>query len=78
MSAPLMRTAIVYLSAYSPELQPAERLCPLTNEIVANSSPTSLDELKALLIVRCQQLMKQHDFISDLTCYHWWPKTRTA
>ena len=29
----------LFLPAYSPELQPAERLCPLTNEVVANHSP---------------------------------------
>ncbi len=44
--------------------------------IVANTSPSSLDELEALLVLRCQELMKQHDLISGLTCYHWWPKTR--
>ncbi|WP_287245117.1 MULTISPECIES: transposase [unclassified Okeania] len=31
----------IYLPAKSPELQPAERLWPLTNEVVANSSPLS-------------------------------------
>ncbi|WP_016876072.1 IS630 family transposase [Chlorogloeopsis fritschii] len=69
---------LIYLPAYSPELQPAERLWPLANEIVANHSPSSLDELEALLVLRCQQLIKQHDFISGLTCYYWWPKTRAA
>jgi hypothetical protein len=68
---------LIYLPAYSPELQPAERLWPLTNEVVANSSPQSLDELEELLVYRCQQLMKQHDLIHGLTCYHWWPKTRS-
>jgi hypothetical protein len=69
---------LIYLPAYSPELQPAERLWPLTNEVVANSSPQSLDELEELLVYRCQQLMKQHDLIHGLTCYHWWPKTRSS
>jgi hypothetical protein len=32
---------LIYLPAYSPELQPAERLWPLTNEVVANFSPVS-------------------------------------
>ncbi|MBD2499480.1 helix-turn-helix domain-containing protein [Anabaena azotica FACHB-119] len=69
---------IIYLPAYSPELQPAERLWPLANEIVANHSPSSLDELEALLVLGCQELMKQHNLISGLTCYHWWPRTREA
>nr|WP_287286836.1 transposase [Okeania sp. SIO2B9] len=58
---------LIYLPAKSPELQPAERLWPLTNEVVANSSPLSLDELEELLVFRCQQLMKQHDLIQGLT-----------
>jgi hypothetical protein len=66
------------LSAYSPELQPAERLRLLTNEVVANFSPASLDELEELLVDRCQVLMKQHDLIQGLTCYYWWSKTRVA
>lgn len=69
---------LIDLPAYSPELQPAERLWPLTNEIVANHSPESLDELEELLVYRCQELMKQQDLIQGLTCYHWWPKTRAA
>ena len=46
-----------FLPAYSPELQPAERLWPLTNEIIANQTPQSLDELEELLILRCQKLL---------------------
>jgi hypothetical protein len=32
---------LYFLPAYSPELQPAERLWPLTNEVLANHSPRS-------------------------------------
>jgi transposase len=69
---------LIYLPPYSPELQPAERLWPLTNEVVANFSPACLDQLEELLVYRCQELMKQHDLIQGLTCYYWWPKTRAA
>lgn len=41
---------LIDLPAYSPELQPGERLSPLTNEVVANSFPPSLDELEELLV----------------------------
>ena len=68
---------LYFLPPHSPELQPAERLWPLTNEIVANFSPKSLSELENFLIFRCQQLLKQQDLISGLTCFHWWPLTRT-
>jgi hypothetical protein len=33
------------LPAYSPELQPGERLWPLVDEVVANNTPQDLNEL---------------------------------
>ena len=67
---------LYFLPSHSPELQPAERLWPLTNEVIANNNPHNLKELEELLIVRCRQLLQQQDLISGLTCYHWWPMTR--
>lgn len=67
-----------FLPPYSPELQPAERLWPLSNEIVANWSPSSIAELEELLMLRCQKLLQQQDLIKGLTCYHWWPLTRAS
>ena len=67
---------LYFLPSHSPELQPAERLWPLTNEVIANDSPHSLKELEELLIVRCRKLLQQQDLVSGLTCYHWWPTTR--
>ena len=69
---------LFFLPAYSPELQPAERLWPLTNEVVANRICQTIAEVEDLLVFRCRQLLKQHNLISGLTCYHWWPTTRTA
>ena len=40
---------LYFLPPHSPELQPAERLWPLTNETVANSSPQSIDEGRKFL-----------------------------
>lgn len=65
---------LIFLPAYSPELQPAERLWLLTNEPVANRSFQTLDQLQATLVARCQQLLKRPEFIRGLTCYHWWAK----
>ena len=75
---------LYFLPSHSPELyakryplgQPAERLWPLTNEVIANYSPHNLKELEELLIVRCRKLLQQPDLVSGLTCYHWWPLTR--
>lgn len=62
------------LPPLSPELQPAERLWPLTNEPIANQSFPSLDALEEKLFQRCQVLLQQA-LIQGLTDYHWWPKT---
>jgi transposase len=51
---------LFFLPAYSPELQPAERLWPLTNEPIANRCFESLDELEAVLFDRCRRLLQPH------------------
>jgi len=65
-----------FLPSHSPELQPAERLWPLTNEAIANHSLLNLDELENLLIYPCHKIREQHRLVQGLTCFHWWPKTR--
>ncbi len=64
-----------FLPAYSPELQPAERLWPLTDEGVANRLFATLDELAAALARRCVALADQPELIRAQTRYHWWPET---
>jgi transposase len=65
---------LVTLPAYTPELQPAERLWPLLNEQIANVAIQTLDELEERLVARCRQLIEQRELISGLTNFHWWPK----
>jgi hypothetical protein len=64
-----------FLPPHSPDLQPAERLWPLTNEGVANALFADLDALEAALIKRCVELADQPAFIRAHTLYHWWPRT---
>lgn len=66
---------LVFLPSHSPELQPAERLWPLTNEPIVNESFETLDKLEQVLYKRCRALLKQRDLIRGLTCFHWWPRT---
>ncbi len=68
---------LYFLPSHSPELQPAERLWPLTNEVIANHSPHNLKELEELLIFRCRKLLQQQELVRGITCYHWWPITRS-
>ena len=70
---------LAFLPPYSPELQPAERLWPLTNEAVANQSFATLEELDEALGKRCCTLAAMPDVIKGHTSYSWWPKPpRTA
>ncbi len=63
-----------FLPSGSPELMPAERLWPLTNEAVANGVFEEIGELEEVLMERCVQLLDQAETLRDLTNYHWWPQ----
>lgn len=63
-----------FLPSGSPELMPAERLWPLTNEAVANGLFEGIEELEEALVERCMQLLDQPEAIRELTNYHWWPQ----
>jgi transposase len=62
-----------FLPKASPELQPSERLWPLSNEGVANRHFDELEELEEALIERCVALRDQPEVIRSYTRYHWWP-----
>jgi transposase len=47
-----------FLPPYSPELQPAERLWPLTNEAPANRHFQDLDALQDVQTLRCLALQR--------------------
>jgi transposase len=64
-----------FLPSGSPELMPAERLWPLTNEAVANGLFEEIEEIEETLAERCAELLDQTEAIrEDLTNYHWWPQ----
>jgi hypothetical protein len=64
-----------FLPSGSPELMPAERLWPLSNEAIANRLFEEISEVEEALLERCLQLLDQAETIRDLTNYHWWPQT---
>jgi transposase len=66
---------VVLLPPYSPELQPAERLWPLSNEAVANKSFKDLDELEQTQAYRCLILKSKPELIRSHTLFYWWPLT---
>lgn len=67
---------LVFLPPYSPELQPAERLWPLTNEPLVNRPFTTLEELEAVQVERCRALLTQPEVIGRTTRFHWWPDSQ--
>ena len=69
---------LVYLPAYTPELQPAEHLWPLVDEPVVNRHFETLDELDAVLAERCRTLAQDRNLIAANTSFHWWPKPDAA
>ena len=66
---------LVFLPARSPELQPAERLWPLSNEAICNRRFETLEELEVEQSRRCCQLMGQAELVRRHTLFHWWPHT---
>jgi transposase len=64
-----------FLPPYSPELQPAERLWPLTNEALANRHSHDLDDLQTVQAHRCLQLQERPEVIEAYTHFHWWPQS---
>jgi transposase len=69
---------LVFLPPYSPELQPAERLWPLTNEAIANQYFETIEEVEEAICHRCQELLKYPGFVRGLTHFHWWPNITSA
>lgn len=65
---------LLFLPAYSPELQPAEHLWSLTNTALANRHFASLDDLEDAQAARCVALQARPDLIPSTTLFHWWPQ----
>jgi transposase len=64
---------LLFQPSHSPELQPTERLWPLTNEVLANRTFDTLADLDQALGERCVALSANPEAIRALTHYHWWP-----
>lgn len=65
---------LLFLPPYSPELQPAEHLWPLTNSVLVNRHFVSIEELEDIQFARCAELQRHPDLIRSTTRFHWWPQ----
>jgi transposase len=63
-----------FLPAYSPELQPAEHLWPLTNAPLVNRHFASMEDLEEAQARRCVTLQAPPALIRSTTLFPWWPK----
>ena len=65
---------LLFLPPYSPELQPAEYLWPLTNTVLVNCHFSSIDDLEDAHAARCVALQARPDVVRSATLFHWWPQ----
>lgn len=65
---------LLFLPPYSPELQPAEHLWPLTNAGLVNQHFATIEDLEDAQFARCVALQHRPELIRSTTCFHWWPK----
>lgn len=64
---------LLILPAYSPELQAAENLRPLTDATLAMRHFATIEALEDAQVTRCIALQVRPDLIRSTTCFHWWP-----
>ena len=60
---------IEFLPAYSPELQPAERLWSLIDEPLVNQYFETINEIENILVERCCVVSEMKDEVRKLTNY---------
>jgi len=65
---------LLFLPPYSPELQPAEHLWPLTTTVLVNRHFTSIEELEDAQAARCVALQGQRELVRSTTGFGWWPQ----
>src|SRR5260370_503515 len=65
---------LLFLPPYSPELQPAEHLWPLTNAALVNQHFPSIEDLEDAQFAHCAALQARPDLIRSTTFFHSWPK----
>lgn len=62
------------LPAYSPKLQPAVHLWPLTDTALANRHFATIETLEDAQAEHCVALQAHPDLSRSTTLFHWWPK----
>ena len=66
--------SLLFLPAYSPELQPAEHLWQLTDQPLFNRHFDSLTDLEEVQAHRCRWIQSHPELVRSSTNFHWWPQ----
>jgi transposase len=66
---------LIRVPAYTPELNPSERLWSPLRETVANRCFDGVEQMEEVLINGIRDLSKQKEYLSNLTNYDWLPQT---
>jgi transposase len=64
---------LLFLPPYSPELQPAEHLWPLSTTVLVHRRFAPIEALEDVQAARCLALQAQRDLVRSTTLFHWWP-----
>jgi hypothetical protein len=64
---------LLFLPPYSPDLQLAEHLWPLTNAALVDRHVVSIEELEQAQAHHCVALQAQPELVRSTTLFHWWP-----
>ncbi len=63
---------LVNFPAYTPQLNPSERLWSGVKEGIANRRQENIEELEEEVVRRCQNISAKPEQVKSLTSYHWW------
>lgn len=66
---------LISTPAYTPELNPSERLWSPLRETVANRRFDDIEQMEEVLINGIRDLSEQKEYLSNLTNYGWLPRT---
>ena len=67
---------LVFLPAYTPELQPAETLWASVDEPIVNKHIPDIIALEAIVSQRCAALAEDRQSLKARAGFHWWPKIK--
>jgi hypothetical protein len=69
---------LLFLPAYTPELQPAENLWQVVDEPIVNKHIPDIETLETIVSQRCAELANDRQTLKGRAGFHWWPPIANA